>query len=378
MTCACIGFSCRRKTRGVSHVAQILKNGALGCYVPRAPCVYARALISRGELTIETTAAVAAEAAAVAATTVVTAAAEATAATTVAAEAATATAVATTTIVTATKAATATTVAAAVTVAKAAAATTVAAKAATATAEAHAGSTVAAVAAVAATTIIAAATRTTVVVQAHLDQRIDNLIKQSKQLLDAIGRNLRNELLALLGLSSDQLLGILARHNNDLAHIGLFGLDTSNDVELLGLGKNGVEVAKAHAHELSHLLLLHLGLELQELKGTLQIATAIGLGLGLLSQSTATVTQQASSTVHLIKQFVIQILGSSLALGSLDDLVILSNLSVLGNLSVGRGGLNICILSRSNLGLNLSLLDHIHRLVQFHVLVLGHVSPPAL
>lgn len=303
--------------------------------------------MSRGELTIETTAAVAAEAAAVTATTVVTAAAEATAATTVAAESATATTVA----------------------AKAA---TAAAIATTATAEAHAGSTMAAVAAVAATTIVAAATRTTVVVQAHLDQRIDNLIKQSKQLLDAIGRNLRNELLALLGLSSDQLLGILARHNNDLTHIGLFGLDTSNDVKLLGLGKNGVEVAKAHAHELSHLLLLHLGLELQELKGTLQIATAIGLGLSLLSKSTATVTQQASSTVHLIKQFVIQILGSSLALGSLDDLV------VLDNLGVGRGGLNICILSRSNLGLNLSLLDHIHRLVQFHVLVLRHLSPPAL
>ncbi|CDD84088.1 unknown [Collinsella sp. CAG:289] len=53
-------------------------------------------------------------------------------------------------------------------------------------------------------------------------------------------------------------------------------------------------------------------------------------------------------------------------------------LGVLDNLSVGRSGLNICILSRSNLGLNLSLLDHIHRLVQFHVLVLGHVSPPAL
>ena len=338
--------------------------------------------MSRGKLTIETTAAVAAEAAAVTATTVVTAAAEATAATTIATESATATAIATTAIVTATKAATATTVAAAVTVAKATAATTVAAKAATAaaiaataTAEAHAGSAMAAVAAVAAATIVTAATRTTVVVQTHLDQRIDNLIKQSKQLLDAIGRNLRNELLALLGLSSDQLLGILARHNNDLAHIGLFGLDTSNDVELLGLGKNGVEVAKAHAHELSHLLLLHLGLELQELKGTLQIATAIGLGLGLLSKSSATVTQQASSTVHLIKQLVIQILGSSLALGSLDDLVVLS---VLGNLSVGRGGLNICILSRSNLGLNLSLLDHIHRLVQFHVLVLGHVSPPAL
>ena len=342
--------------------------------------------MSRGELTVETTAAVAAEAAAVTATTVVTAAAEATAAATIATESATAatvatesTTVATTAIVTATKAATATAVAAAVTVAKATAATTVAAKATTAaaiattaTAEAHAGSAMAAVAAVAATTIVTAATRTTIVVQAHLDQRIDNLIKQSKQLLDAIGRNLRNELLALLGLSSDQLLGILARHNNDLTHIGLFRLDTSNDVELLGLGKNGVEVAKAHAHELSHLLLLHLGLELQKLKGTLQIATAIGLGFGLLSKRTATVTQQASSTVHLIKQFVIQILGSSLALSSLDDL------SVLGNLSVGRGGLNICILSRSNLGLNLSLLDHIHRLVQFHVLVLGHVSPPAL
>ena len=340
----------------------------------------------RGELTIETTAAVAAEAAAVTATTVVTAAAKATAATTVATESATATtvaakataatAIATTAIVTAAKAAAATTVAAAVTVAKATAATTVAAKAATAAAiattaaaEAHAGSTMATVAAVAATTIVTAATRTTVVVQAHLDQRIDNLIKQSKQLLDAIGRNLRNELLALLGLSSNQLLGILARHDNDLAHIGLFGLDTSNDIELLGLGKNGVEVAKAHTHELSHLLLLHLGLELQELKGTLQIATAIGLGLGLLSKSTATVTQQASSTVHLIKQLVIQILGSSM---------VLVVLSVLGNLSVGRSGLNICILSRSNLGLNLSLLDHIHRLVQFHVLVLGHVSPPAL
>lgn len=342
--------------------------------------------MSRGKLTIETTAAVAAEAAAVAATTVVTAAAEATAATAVATESATATtvatesataaAIATAAIVTAAKAATAAAVAAAVTVTKATAATTVAAKAATAaavattaTAEAHAGSTMAAVAAVAATTIVTAATRTTIVVQAHLDQRIDNLIKQSKQLLDAIGRDLRNELLALLGLSSDQLLGILARHNNDLAHIGLFRLDTSNDVELLGLGKNGIEVAKAHTHELSHLLLLHLGLELQELKGTLQIATAIGLGLCLLSKSTATVTQQASSTVHLIKQLVIQILGSSLALGVL---------GVLDNLSVGRSGLNICILSRSNLGLNLSLLDHIHRLVQFHVLVLGHVSPPAL
>ena len=313
--------------------------------------------MSRGKLTIETTAAVAAEAAAVTATTVVTAAAEATAATTVATESATATTVAT-------ESATATTVAT-----ESATATAIAT---TATAEAHAGSTMATVAAVAATTIVTAATRTTVVVQAHLDQRIDNLIKQSKQLLDAIGRNLRNELLALLGLSSDQLLGILACHDNDLAHIGLFGLDTSNDVELLGLGKNGVEVAKAHAHELSHLLLLHLGLELQELKGTLQIATAIGLGLGLLSKSTATVTQQASSTVHLIKQLVIQILGSSMVL---DDLVVLS---VLGNLSVGRSGLNICILSRSNLGLNLSLLDHIHRLVQFHVLVLGHVSPPAL
>lgn len=348
--------------------------------------------MSRGKLTIETTAAVAAEAAAVTATTVVTAAAESAAATTVATEsaaattvaakAATAATIATTTIITAAEAAAATTVAAAVTVTKATAATTVAAEATaattvatTATAEAHAGSTMAAVAAVAATTIVTAATRTTVVVQAHLDQRIDNLIKQSKQLLDAIGRNLRNELLALLGLSSNQLLGILARHNNDLAHIGLFGLDTSNDVELLGLGKNGVEVAKAHAHELSHFLLLHLGLELQELKGTLQIAAAIGLSLGLLSKSTATVTQQTSSTVHLIKQLVIQILGGSMVLGVLDDLVVLSSL---GNLSVGQDGLNTCILSRSNLGLNLSLLDHIHRLVQFHVLVLGHVSPPAL
>ena len=344
--------------------------------------------MSRDELAIETTAAVAAEAAAVAATTVVTAAAEATAATAVATESATAatvatkataaTAVAATTVVTAAKAATAT----AVTVAKAATATAVATKAATATAvatattaEAHAGSTMAAMAAVAATTVVTAATRATVVVQAHLDQRIDNLIEQSEHLLDAIGRNLRNELLALLGLSSNQLLGILAGHNDDLAHIGLFGLDASNDVVLLGLGKNGIEVAKTHAHELSHLLLLHLGLELQKLEGALQIATAIGLGLGLLSKSTATVTQQASSTVHLIKQLVIQILGSSLALGSLDDLVVLS---VLGDLSVGRGGLNICILSRNNLGLNLSLLDHIHRLVQFHVLVLGHVSPPAL
>ena len=297
--------------------------------------------MSRDELAIETTTAIAAEAT-VAATTVVTTAEVATAAT-VAAEATTATAIAT-----------------------------------AATAEAHAGSAMATVAAVAATTVVTAATRATVVVQTHLDQRIDNLIKKSEHLLDAIGGKLRNELLALLGLSGDQLLGILAGHNDDLAHIGLFGLDASNDVVLLGLGENGVEVAKAHAHELSHLLLLHLGLELQKLEGALQIATAIGLGLGLLSKSTATVTQQASSTVHLIKQLVIQILGSSLALGSLGDLVVLSSLVILDNLGVGLGGLDICILSRSDLGLNLSLLDHIHRLVQFHVLVLGHVSPPAL
>ena len=349
--------------------------------------------MSRDELAIETTTAGAAEAA-VAATTVVATAEVATAAT-VAAKATTAATVAAATIITAAEVATAATVAAAIAIAKATTAATVAAEAATATAiaakattaatvtaaataEAHAGSAMATVAAVAATTVVTAATRATIVVQAHLDQRINNLIKKSEHLLDAIGGKLRNELLALLGLSSDQLLGILAGHNDDLAHIGLFGLDASNDVVLLGLGENGVEIAKTHAHELGHLLLLHLGLELQELEGALQIATAIGLGLGLLSKSTTTVTQQASSTVHLIKQLVIQILGSSLALGSLGDLVVLSSLVILDNLGVGLGGLDICILSRSDLGLNLSLLDHIHRLVQFHVLVLGHVSPPAL
>ena len=329
--------------------------------------------MSRDELAIETTTAIAAEAT-VAATTVVATAEVATAAT-VAAEAAAATAIATATIIATAEVATATAVAATITIAKATTAATVAAAA---TAEAHAGSAMATVAAVAATTVVTAATRATVVVQAHLDQRIDNLIKKSEHLLDAIGGKLRNELLALLGLSGNQLLGILAGHNDDLAHIGLFGLDASNDVVLLGLGENGVEVAKAHAHELSHLLLLHLGLELQKLEGALQITTAIGLGLGLLSKSTTAVTQQASSTVHLIKQLVIQILGSSLALGSLGDLVVLSSLVVLDNLGVSLGSLDICILSRSDLGLNLSLLDHIHRLVQFHVLVLGHVSPPAL
>ena len=345
--------------------------------------------MSRDELAIETTTAIAAEPT-VAATTVVATAEVATAAT-VAAEATTATA----TIIATAEVATATAVAATITIAKAATAATVAAEAAAtttvatkaaaaaaiaaaATAEAHAGSAMATVAAVATTTVVATATRAAVVVQTHLDQRIDNLIKKSEHLLDAIGGKLRNELLALLGLSGDQLLSILAGHNDDLAHIGLFGLDASNDVVLLGLGENGVEVAKAHAHELSHLLLLHLGLELQKLEGALQIATAIGLGLGLLSKSAATVTQQASSTVHLIKQLVIQILGGSLALGSLGDLVVLSSLVVLDNLCVGLGGLDICIPSRSDLGLNLSLLDHIHRLVQFHVLVLGHVSPPAL
>ena len=342
--------------------------------------------MSRDELAIETTTAVAAEAAV--ATTTVVATAEVATAATVAAEAAAATAIAAAAIITAAEVATAATVATTVAIAKATTAATVATVAAKATAataiatattaEAHAGSAMATVAAIAATTVVTAATRATIVVQAHLDQRIDNLIKKSEHLLDAIGGKLRNELLALLGLSSDQLLGILAGHNDDLAHIGLFGLDASNDVVLLGLGENGVEIAKTHAHELSHLLLLHLGLELQELEGALQIATAIGLGLGLLSKSTTTVTQQASSTVHLIKQLVIQILGSSLALGSLGDLVILSSLVILDNLGVGLGGLDICILSRSDLGLNLSLLDHIHRLVQFHVLVLGHVSPPAL
>lgn len=349
--------------------------------------------MSRDELAIETTTAIAAEAT-VAATTVVATAEVATAAT-VAAEATTATAIATATIIATAEVATATAVAATITIAKATTAATVAAEtaaataiatkattataiAAAATAEAHAGSAMATVAAVAATTVVTAATRAAIVVQTHLDQRIDNLIKKSEHLLDAIGGKLRNELLALLGLSGDQLLGILAGHNDDLAHIGLFGLDASNDVVLLGLGENGVEVAKAHAHELSHLLLLHLGLELQKLEGALQVATAICLGLGLLSKSTATVTQQASSTVHLIKQLVIQILGSSLALGSLGDLVVLSSLVVLDNLGVGLGGLDICILSRSDLGLNLSPLDHIHRLVQFHVLVLGHMSPPAL
>ncbi|WP_270240341.1 hypothetical protein [Collinsella tanakaei] len=230
---------------------------------------------------------------------------------------------------------------------------------------------VAAMVAAEAAAVVTAAARTAVagVVEAHGDERLDDLVEHLDDLLGGIRGEGRDELLALVAHGLGELLGILAREDDDLAHVLLLGLDARDDVVLLGLDHESVELAQAHAHELGHLLLLHLGLELEQLEGAHEVAQARGVLVGLITQHVAAGAQQAGGAVHLVEQLVVQVLrgdGGSLVGGlgivrGLDGLVGGLSLHVLG-LHGGLDGLRL--VSRLDGGLG----DLGHLLVQLAVL----------
>ena len=219
-----------------------------------------------------------------------------------------------------------------------------------------------------------------VVVEAHGDERLDDLVEHLDDLLGGIGGEGRDELLALVAHGLGELLGILAREDDDLAHVLLLGLDARDDVVLLGLDHESVELAQAHAHELGHLLLLHLGLELERLEGAHEVAQARGVLVGLVTQHVAAGAQQAGGAVHLVEQLVVQVLrgdGGSLVGGlgivrGLDGLIGLGLLDLDG--LVGGLGLHVLGLHGGLDGLRLvsrldgGLGDLGHLLVQLAVL----------
>ena len=156
--------------------------------------------------------------------------------------------------------------------------------------------------------------------------------------------------------------GALGGEDDDLALVVLLGLDATHQVLGLGLGHELVKGAQAHAQQVGHLLLLHLGLELQELEGTNHVAHALGLGVGLLGDGVTTVAQKAGGTLCLVKEdgVAVLLLGDGL-------------LGLLGLLVGSLLGLD------DLLGLLDRLLSGLQGLVH-HVLVLGvlrHASPSA-
>ena len=304
---------------------------------------------------------VAAEAAAVAAATIATA--TATVVATVAAEATTvATAVAIATTVAAEAATTATvaaTVTKAATAATIATATTAVATTATAIAKAATTATVAATA----TAIVTTAARTAVLVQAHGDERSDNLIEGSHQLGGLLVRKLGQELLLLVGKLGQALGSILGSEDDDLTHIALGIVDATDQVGSLGLGHQTIELTKAHAQQVGHLLLLHLGLEVKELDGALDVRHALGLGLLLLGNSKATAAQQAGGLLHLVHQLFVIVIS-----GGLDNLGLLLGGNLVSSLNLGSFGLHG--LDCLNLGSHGLVLGLVHDLF-----VLRHETP---
>ena len=147
-----------------------------------------------------------------------------------------------------------------------------------------------------------------IVLATHLHERIDHLVEQRKQLARTLSGKLRNELLALVAARLGHRHGILACEDHDMAHVAILGLDAAHDILLFRLNQQLIEGAKAHAKKVGHLLLFHLGLELEQVQRTNQVLGALSLRLGLLGQRGLAVTQQASSAVHLIKQQIVEVL----------------------------------------------------------------------
>ena len=240
-----------------------------------------------------------------------------------------------------------------------AAATAAVTATATAIAKAAATATVTATA----TALVTAATRTAVLVQAHGDKRSDNLIEGGHQLGGLLIRKLGQELLLLVGKLDQALGSILGSEDDDLAHIALGVVDAADQIGSLGLGHQAIELTEAHAQQVGHLLLLHLGLEVKELDGALDVCHALGLGLLLLGNSKATATQQAGGLLHLVHQLFVIVIN-----GGLDNLGLLLGGNLVSSLNLGSFGLHG--LDCLNLGSHGLVLGLVHDLF-----VLGHETP---
>ena len=183
-----------------------------------------------------------------------------------------------------------------------------------------------------------------VLVEAKGHERVNDLVEQGHELLALLVREARDEVLALALLGLGALDGVVVGHDDDLAHVGLRRLDAGNEVLLLGLGHHGVELAKAHAEKLGHLLLLHLGLELQELERADQRAGLVALLLLLAALDGAAAAKQAGGLVGLIEEGVIRILrGNVLGLvGSLGGVDVIG-LGLVEKLVVGLEDLLVSV-----------------------------------
>ena len=138
---------------------------------------------------------------------------------------------------------------------------------------------------------------------------------------------------------------------------------TADQIGSLGLGHQAIELTKAHAQQVGHFLLLHLGLEVKKLDGALDVRHALGLGLLLLGNSKATATQQASGLLHLVHQLFVIVIS-----GGLDNLGLLLGGKLISSLNLSSFGLHG--LDCLNLGSHGLVLGLVHDLF-----VLGHETP---
>ena len=244
--------------------------------------------------------------------------------------------------------------------AEAAATATVTTAVATAAAKAAATATVAAAAkAATAATILAR------LVETHGHERVNHLIEQGKKLLGLLLGEARNQVVALAALGLGALDGVLAGEHDNLAHVGLLRLNAGHDVLGLGVGHQGVELAQAHAQQVRHLLLVHLGLELEELQGTNQAGRLLLLLLGGTLEGNAATEQQVLGTLHLGEELLVLVL----LLGLLGAIV-----RILGVLGLVGLSLDLDVLL-DDLVLNAlvgRLVQHLVALVQVLVLEIRH------
>ena len=198
--------------------------------------------------------------------------------------------------------------------------------------------------AVAAATVVTAAeaaARAAILIQAHLGQRNDDLVEDGKDLLELLVGEGRHELDALAALGLRGLGSALLSGNDDGAHVLFLGEGARDQAGLLGLGHHGVELAQANAEQLGHLLLLHLGLELEELDGAHDVVHALVLRRLLVADVVLAVAQQARGSLGLVEENLVgvdrgllDLLGLLLVALVLVDLVlddVLVELLVLGH-----------------------------------------------
>ena len=138
---------------------------------------------------------------------------------------------------------------------------------------------------------------------------------------------------------------------------------TADQIGSLGLGHQAIELTKAHAQQVGHFLLLHLGLEVKKLDGALDVRHTLGLGLLLLGNSKAAATQQAGGLLHLVHQLFVIVIN-----GGLDNLGLLLGGNLVSSLNLGSFGLHG--LDCLNLGSHGLVLGLVHDLF-----VLRHETP---